>query len=254
VIAGAGISWNYALAALGTLITLIPLLKLPQLPPPPQPREHPLRALIGGFTFLFQNKVIGMVALIGALMTMASAVRVLYPAISGMWQVTTQSLGIMYAAVPLGAAIGAFTSGRVAQVARPGWMMLITAIAAFVAVGLFGLMPWYGMALLCLVVFGYLSALNSLLQYGLIQNLTPDAFLGRINGLWTAQNVVGDALGALLLGAMGAFMLPAMSSTSFGFGAALLAVVLAFAMRGLRNVSMGGQSEKLQPATATTEK
>lgn len=73
-------------------------------------------------------------------------------------------------------------------------MMLITAIAAFVAVGLFGLMPWYGMALLCLVVFGYLSALNSLLQYGLIQNLTPDAFLGRINGLWTAQNVVGMRL------------------------------------------------------------
>ena len=51
-----------------------------------------------------------------------------------------------------------------------------------------------------LVAFGYLSALNSLLQYGLIQSLTPDNFLGRINGLWTAQNVVGDALGALLLG------------------------------------------------------
>ena len=29
--------------------------------PPPQPREHPLRALAGGFAFLFQNKVIGMV-------------------------------------------------------------------------------------------------------------------------------------------------------------------------------------------------
>ena len=50
------------------------------------------------------------------------------------------------------------------------------------------------------MAFGYLSALNSLLQYGLIQSLTPDNFLGRINGLWTAQNVVGDALGALLLG------------------------------------------------------
>ncbi|MFC0225256.1 enterobactin transporter EntS [Serratia aquatilis] len=254
VIASAGVSWNYGLAALGTLLTLIPLLQLPQLSPPPQPREHPLRALIGGFTFLFQNKVIGMVALIGALMTMASAVRVLYPAIAGVWQVNTSSLGIMYAAVPLGAAIGAFTSGRVAQVARPGWIMLLTAIAAFAAVGLFGLMPWYGMALLCLVVFGYLSALNSLLQYGLIQNLTPDAFLGRINGLWTAQNVVGDALGALLLGAMSAFMLPAMTSSSFGFGAAILAVVLAFVMRGLRRVSMGGQDEEFQPATAATEK
>lgn len=250
VIASAGVAWNYGLAALGTVLTLIPLLRLPQLQPPPQPREHPLRALIGGFTFLLQNKVIGMVALVGALLTMASAVRVLYPAISGMWHVSTGHLGLMYAAVPLGAAIGAFTSGRVAQVARPGWVMLLTAIAAFAAIGLFGLMPWYGMALLCLVAFGYLSALNSLLQYGLIQNLTPDAFLGRINGLWTAQNVVGDALGALLLGAMGVFMLPEMTSTSFGFGAVLLAVVLAFAMRGLRQVGSGG----LQPATEATEK
>lgn len=245
VIASAGVAWNYGLAALGTVLTLIPLLRLPQLQPPPQPREHPLRALIGGFTFLLQNKVIGMVALVGALLTMASAVRVLYPAISGIWNVSTGHLGLMYAAVPLGAAIGAFTSGRVAQVARPGWVMLLTAIAAFASIGLFGLMPWYGMALLCLVAFGYLSALNSLLQYGLIQNLTPDAFLGRINGLWTAQNVVGDALGALLLGAMGVFMLPEMTSTSFGFGAMLLAVVLAFAMRGLRQVGSGG----LQPAT-----
>ncbi|OMQ20006.1 enterobactin transporter EntS [Serratia oryzae] len=250
VIASAGVAWNYGLAALGTVLTLIPLLRLPQLQPPPQPREHPLRALIGGFTFLLQNKVIGMVALVGALLTMASAVRVLYPAISGMWHVSTGHLGLMYAAVPLGAAIGAFTSGRVAQVARPGWVMLLTAIAAFAAIGLFGLMPWYGMALLCLVAFGYLSALNSLLQYGLIQNLTPDAFLGRINGLWTAQNVVGDALGALLLGTMGVFMLPEMTSTSFGFGAVLLAVVLAFAMRGLRQVGSGG----LQPATEATEK
>ncbi|CAI0958431.1 enterobactin transporter EntS [Serratia grimesii] len=254
VIANAGVTWNYALAAFGTLLTLIPLLRLPQLFPPPQPREHPLRALAGGFGFLFRNRVIGMVALIGALLTMASAVRVLYPAMSGMWHVSAAQLGFMYSAVPLGAAIGAFTSGRVAHVARPGWMMLMTAIGAFVAIGLFGLMPWYGLALFFLVVFGYLSALNSLLQYGLIQNLTPDAFLGRINGLWTAQNVVGDALGALLLGAMGAFMLPAMTSTSFGFGVAVLGVVLAFAMRGLRQVGSGGQENDLRPAAESTEK
>ncbi len=234
VIAHMGIAWNYGLAAFGTLLTLLPLLSLPQLMPPPQPREHPLRALAGGFAFLFQNKVIGMVALIGALLTMASAVRVLYPAMAESWHIDAAHLGYMYAAVPLGAAIGAFTSGRVAHVARPGWVMLLTAIAAFAAIGLFGLMPWYSLALLCLVAFGYLSALNSLLQYGLIQSLTPDNFLGRINGLWTAQNVVGDALGALLLGAMGAFMLPAMSASGFGFGAALLGILLLFAMTGLR--------------------
>lgn len=250
VIASAGVSWNYGLAALGTLLTLVPLLSLPQLMPPPQPREHPLRALVSGFAFLFQNKVIGMVALIGALLTMASAVRVIYPAVGESWHIGASYLGFMYSAVPLGAALGAFTSGRVAQVARPGWMMLLTAIGAFVAIALFGLMPWYSLALVCLVVFGYLSAVNSLLQYGLIQNLTPDAFLGRINGLWTAQNVVGDALGALLLGAMGAFMLPAMTATSFGLGAALLGVLLLVTMTGLRQVTLH-RPEETSPLTVS---
>jgi len=247
IIASGGVVWNYALAALGTLLTLVPLLRLPQLSPPPQPREHPLRALVSGFRFLFENKVIGMVALIGALLTMASAVRVLYPALAGMWQVGDSRLGLMYAAVPLGAAIGAFTSGRVAGVARPGWMMLMTAIAAFIAVGLFSLMPWYGMALLCLAIFGYLSAINSLLQYGLIQRLTPDAYLGRVNGLWTAQNVTGDALGALLLGTMGSVMLPVTSSASFGLCAAIIGVVLAFSLGALRQVGNGGSEDVPQP-------
>ncbi|WP_369789562.1 enterobactin transporter EntS [Rouxiella sp. WC2420] len=247
IIASGGVVWNYGLAALGTLLTLIPLLRLPKLLPPPQPREHTLKSLIGGFSFLLRNKVIGMVALIGALLTMASAVRVLYPALSGLWQVDASRLGLMYAAVPLGAAIGAFTSGRVASVARPGWMMMLTAIAAFVAIGLFSLMPWYSTALLCLVVFGYLTAINSLLQYGLIQRLTPDDYLGRVNGLWTAQNVIGDAIGALLLGSMGSVMLPAISSASFGFGAALVGLVLVYSLRALRELSNGGLEEIRQP-------
>lgn len=254
VIASGGVAWNYGLAALGTGLTLIPLLRLPQLAPPVQKREHPLRALISGFAFLLQNRVIGMVALVGALLTMASAVRVLYPALSGMWQVSASELGLMYAAVPLGAAVGALTSGRVANVARPGWLLLMTAIGAFVAVGLFSLMPWFGLGLAFLVIFGYLSAINALLQYALIQNLTPDDFLGRINGLWTAQNVTGDALGALLLGAMGSVMLPAITSASFGFTAALLGVVLAFAMRALRHTVTGGQQAQPAPAAAVSEK
>ncbi len=254
VIASGGVVWNYALAAFGTGLTLIPLLKLPQLAPPVQKREHPLRALISGFAFLLQNRVIGMVALVGALLTMASAVRVLYPALSGIWQVSASELGLMYAAVPLGAAVGALTSGRVANVARPGWLLLLTAIGAFVAIGLFSLMPWFGLGLAFLMVFGYLSAINALLQYALIQNLTPDDFLGRINGLWTAQNVTGDAIGALLLGAMGSVMLPAMTSASFGFTAAVLGVVLAFTMRALRHTATGGQQVQPAPARAVSEK
>lgn len=234
VIASGGVVWNYALAALGTLLTLLPLLRLPTLPPPPQPREHPLRALAGGFSFLLASPLVGSAALIGALITLASAVRVLYPALAPHWLVAPAQIGLMYAAVPAGAAIGALTSGQLKMAARPGQLMLITALLAFIALALFSLMPQFWLALLCLVAFGWLSAINSLLQYAMIQSLTPDALLGRVNGLWTAQNVTGDALGAALLGGMGSLLLPQQAATVFGAAAALVAVVMLLTLRGLR--------------------
>lgn len=234
VIASGGVVWNYALAALGTLLTLLPLLRLPALPPPPQPREHPLRALAGGFSFLLASPLVGSAALIGALITLASAVRVLYPALAPHWLVAPAQIGLMYAAVPAGAAIGALTSGQLKKATRPGQLMLITALLAFIALALFSLMPQFWLALLCLVAFGWLSAINSLLQYAMIQSLTPDALLGRVNGLWTAQNVTGDALGAALLGSMGSLLLPQQAVTAFGAAAALVAVIMLLTLRGLR--------------------
>lgn len=234
VIAHGGVVWNYGLTAFGTLLTVLTLLKLPQLPPPPQPREHPLKSLAAGVQFLFASPIVGMVALIGALVTLASAVRVLYPALAPHWSVTANQLGMLYAAVPLGAAIGAFTSGKLKHAARPGQLVLGSAVAAFVALGLFSLMPNLPLALLCLVAFGYFSAINSLVQYAMIQLLTPDHLLGRINGLWTAQNVTGDAIGAAMIGAMGSWLLPPQAAAVFGFTAALLGVLMWLVMGRLR--------------------
>ena len=234
VIAHGGVVWNYGLTAFGTLITVLTLLKLPQLPPPPQPREHPLKSLAAGVQFLFASPIVGMVALIGALVTLASAIRVLYPALAPHLSVSANQLGMLYAAVPLGAAIGAFTSGKLKHAARPGQLVLGSAVAGFIALGLFSLMPNLPLALLCLVAFGYFSAINSLVQYAMIQLLTPDHLLGRINGLWTAQNVTGDAIGAAMIGAMGSWLLPPQAAAAFGFAAALLGIVMWCVMGRLR--------------------
>lgn len=234
LIAHGGALWNYGLAALGTLLTVLTLLRLPKMPPPPQPREHPLKALANGVRFLFASPVVGMAALSGALITLASAIRVLYPALAPHWQVSLDQLGLMYAAVPLGAAAGALTSGRLAHSAQPGKLILGSAIAAFMALTLFSLAPWFLAGLICLAAFGYFSAVNSLVQYSLIQSLTPDALLGRINSLWTAQNVTGDALGAALIGMMGSLFLPQQAAMLFGCGAMLLGVLMWFALARLR--------------------
>ena len=222
LLATGGVAWNYGLAAAGTFITTLTLLRLPRLAPPPQPREHPLKSLNAGLKFLFNSPLIGGIALLGGLLTMASAVRVLYPALAGSWQMSASQIGLLYAAIPLGAAFGALTSGQLAQTAKPGVLML------------FSLMPVWELGALCLALFGWLSAISSLLQYTLIQTQTPENMLGRINGLWTAQNVTGDAIGAALLGGLGAILTPAASASASGWALVIVGVVLVGLLRELR--------------------
>lgn len=234
LLASGDFSWNYLLAALGTFITTLTLLRLPQLPPPPQPREHPLSALLAGIRFLFNTPLIGGIALLGGLLTMASAVRVLYPALASGWQMSAGQIGLLYAAIPLGAAVGALTSGRLAQVRRPGRVMFAVTVSAFVLLGVFSLLPVWQAAMVCLVIFGWLSAVSSLLQYTLIQTQTPEAMLGRINGLWTAQNVTGDAMGAALLGGIGTMLSPTVAVSVSGWGLVVIGCLLMLVLTELR--------------------
>lgn len=112
--------------------------------------------------------------------------------------------------------------------------MLVSTTGAFVAMGAAGLMPvWVG-GFLCLALFGWLSAVSSLLQYTLLQTQTPEAMLGRVNGLWTAQNVTGDAIGAALLGGLGAVMTPAASAGVSGFGLVIVGLLLMLLLGELR--------------------
>lgn len=233
LLAGGGIAWNYGLAAGGTFLTTLTLLRLPLLPPP-QSQERPLTSLLVGLKFLCGHPLIGGMAILGSLLTMASAVRVLYPALAESWRMSGGQIGLLYAAIPLGACVGALTSGRLAQTARPGRLMLLAAMGAFLAIALLSLMPGWPLAALCLALFGWLSGIASLLQYTLIQSQTPEALLGRINSLWTAQNVTGDAIGAALLGGVGAWMTPQASASVSGWGLMLIALVLAGVLREVR--------------------
>lgn len=104
--------------------------------------------------------------------------------------------------------------------------MLLSTLGSFLAIGLFGLMPMWILGVVCLALFGWLSAVSSLLQYTMLQTQTPEAMLGRINGLWTAQNVTGDAIGAALLGGLGAMMTPVASASASGFGLLIIGVLL----------------------------
>lgn len=245
VLGGAG--WNFAVAAVGTLATLIPLVRLPVMKPEQVEPENPLRAMFGGVGFVARHPVVGCVVLVGMLLSMAGAIRILFPALAAdTWHMGATAVGLMYSAVPLGAMVGALTSGWVSQVARPGRLLLLSAIAAFGCLASLGLTGHFWPALGVLVAYGYFNAMASLLQFTLIQSHTPDALLGRVNSLGTAQDVTGDSAGAMALGALGRGFIPSITALLFGAGAIAICLGLALLVSPLRRCGFAPTGSAVQ--------
>ncbi|MDW6092707.1 enterobactin transporter EntS [Vibrio rhizosphaerae] len=239
IIAWGDVSWNYLAASVGTLGTLIPLFRLPAMQPTHQTPVNPLRSLYEGVQFLFANKVVGCVVVFGTLETLATAVRVMFPALAlETFTGNATNAGLMYSAIPLGAMIGALTSGWVKTSRQPGMVMIYATMGTFVSIVLMGLTGNFWLFLAILVVYGYAGSVASLIQYSIVQGHTPDHLLGRVSSLWTAQDVTGDSAGALGLGALGKVMAPAVSVLSFGLGATGIGLLMVMAFRSLRQATL----------------
>lgn len=209
LIAAWGVAANYALAAAATGLTLLPLLRLPAMRPQGGDASHPLRALADGAHYLVRNKVVAGVVLVGTLLSLAGAVRALFPALAQQaFGGGGFELGLMYSAVPMGAAAAAWLSGWAERLARPGLALQWIGLAAFACLLALGFTHHLLIALLLLVAFGALVSLSGLLQYGLVQGHTPDAYLGRVNALCTAQDAVGESVGSVAVGALAQALSP----------------------------------------------
>jgi len=239
VIAAAGVGWAYAGTALGTGLTVLTLLGLPRMIPERGETRHPLRMLAEAFTFLFGHKIILGVVGMGTLMTLTTAIRVLFPALTlGVYGGGAFEIGLMYTAVPVGATVGAAVSGWAGRVARPGLAMTQICALAFACVTLLGSTGSLYVALAALAVFGYAMSTASLLQYTMVQGHTPDRYLGRVNSLWTAQDVFGDSVGALGIGLLATLVTPAGAILAFGLSALALCGAVAGGFPAMRRAPL----------------
>jgi ENTS family enterobactin (siderophore) exporter len=179
------------------------------------------------------------VVIIGTLVTLTTAIRVLFPALAdsvyggGAWTV-----GLMYSAVPLGATMGAIISGWANHVAKPGLVMMLISLAAFLCLMGIGSTTYFPLTLILLAAFGYLVSITSLLQYSFVQGHTPDHYLGRINGIWTAQDASGDSVGTLSIGALGKLLSSLGSIFAFGTVAMGLGLILLASLKTLRSSTL----------------
>jgi len=184
-------------------------------PPPPEARKsHPLRQIVGGFQFVWNDRfLLGCITLDLFAVILGGATALLPVFARDILHVGPEGLGQMRAAPAFGAAaVALWLSFRPLQ-HNVGVKMLL-AVAAYGAATLaFGLSNMFLLSLGFLALLGASDMVSVFIRSSLIQLNTPDDMRGRVSatsGLAvSASNELGElqsGIAASLLGATGAVM------------------------------------------------
>lgn len=237
LIAASSIAWCYLIAAVATALTLWPLCHLPQLPAPARVDAVPVAAsLARPFTEFFQQFRAGWQVLsdhtillalmqLGVVLAACSAVRSVFPQLLDQHlRISDWRLGLLYAAVPVGASLAAMTSGWAERLRQPGLALVVASSLSLLAIAGLAWSTDLYLSMLILFGLGYNLAFAALLHYGLLQAHTDDAYMGRINGMWSALESASETAAIVLLGYLASWQGAAHGLLMF---AALLCVITA---------------------------
>ncbi|MGV9858365.1 enterobactin transporter EntS [Gordonia sp. NPDC003425] len=219
VIAGAGVAWAFVIAACLATLTVLILFGLPSMPPSArEPETGSTRPqAVSILKFILHERAVGGVMIVGVLAMLGAGVVALLPAlVAQRFDDDARATGLLYAAAAVGAMIAALTSGWLSSVRRPGRVLAVALMLTFVAQIVFGLTPTFWAALIVLVMIGSFEAVGEVLRYALIQHHTPGPLLGRVNGIWMAQEVAGVAVGALVAGVFGTIWVASTAIVYYG--------------------------------------
>ncbi len=238
LLAVAHVAWAYGIATVATVATVTVLRGLNPLPADEVETRNPFVMLGDAFGFLLSRKQVLVVFLLGMLLTACTGIKVLFPALSTeVFAAANSMTGLLFAMGPIGATLAAVLSGWVHDRAQPYPLMITLCIAALIAFTAIGLAPAIWAVMAALVIFGYLMSTAALLQYGIVQRQTPDAYLGRVNSLWLAQDALGDILGALTLGALASMLMPLTAVLVLGLSSLFILLLLGLAAFALRKLA-----------------
>lgn len=203
-LAGIVVSWGGTPLAygvtLGAIAVAVPLcVKLAPAPPAQKERRPSLGSLVEGARYAFSKPVlIGTYAMDLAAMFFAYPIT-LFPFLANdlgaPWAV-----GLLFAAVPLGATLVTVTSGWVSRVRRHGRLVALGAAGWGLAVALSGLTHQIWLVIGCFVLAGALDMVSGLARHTIWDQTVPDELRGRLAGIEVLSYSCGPQLGQLRAG------------------------------------------------------
>ncbi|WP_084723425.1 enterobactin transporter EntS [Streptomonospora alba] len=240
-------------AAVSVLTTLL-VLRLPPLAPEAEHgggRQAIAAAAVDGMRFAARHRTVGPLLLLGFVQLLFATPYVLIPEFTDTVLHAGETVaGLLYSASALGAVLASVTSGWTGTVRRSGTVLLAAVAGCGAASAAFGASGQVALAVAALVVLGFAEIVEEVLRFALLQSHTPDALRGRVNSVWSAQNTVGGALGALALGSLAPLIGAGAAVTAGGAVTVVLVAVLAAAAPGLRRAANADGRSGAEDASA----
>jgi MFS family permease len=140
--------------------------------------------------------------------------------------VGSRGLGLLVAAMGTGAAVGTIVLASFGDVARKGRLAVAAVLAAGIAAVTFSQSPWIGLALVALTCLGGATSVFFSASSALVQTLAPEAFRGRVAGLYMAGWGLAP-LGSLISGLLAQRFGPSWATLGAGLGVLVAVVVVA---------------------------
>ncbi|ULR48185.1 MFS transporter [Streptomyces deccanensis] len=204
-----GLAELYLIDALALCVTLWAVHRLPSLPPldDTTKKRAGLREVLAGFRYIALHKVLLLSFLADIIAMVLGMPRALFPQLAA----TTYApygeglaLGLLFAAIPIGAVVGGLLSGTFSRSHRHGLMVLAAVMVWGAAITGFGLSTSLWFAVVFLVAAGVADMVSMVFRGAILLSAATDEMRGRMQGVFTVVVAGGPRLADVLHGTAGA--------------------------------------------------
>jgi MFS family permease len=234
-----GLPELYLIDALALCVTLWAVARLPALPPlaAVTSRRAGWREVAAGFRYIALHKVLMLSFLADIIAMVLGMPRALFP------QLATQTyapygeglaLGLLFAAIPIGAVLGGLMSGTFSRARRHGLMVLAAVAAWGAAITGFGLSGNLWVAVVFLAAAGVADMVSMVFRGAILLSAATDEMRGRMQGVFTVVVAGGPRLADVLHGTAGSAFGPRTAVVGGGLLVIVATLALATATPALR--------------------
>ncbi|MFD8862879.1 MFS transporter [Streptomyces sp. NPDC059590] len=221
-----GLSTLYVIDAVALCATLWAVWRLPPLPPldegegsGPGRRRAGAREVADGFRYIVAQRVLLLSFLADIVAMVFGMPRALFPQLaSGTYAPWGEgfALGLLFAAIPIGAVAGGLMSGTFSRARRHGLMVSAAVVVWGLAITGFGLSAGLWWAAGFLAVAGVADMVSMVFRGAILQSAATDDMRGRMQGVFTVVVAGGPRLADLLHGTAGSLFGPRVAVAAGG--------------------------------------